>query len=119
MHLSAVHFSGVVVGVLHSHDLFLFLILREGGLTYTIKIGNLMKIKLLKQALRITQDAVTDLGTDKFGLSDEHALSLLAAKKSKAGPSYGQAHAAAVHMQKKYHGWKKRKEFLIKDKVNA
>nr|XP_048318160.1 calmodulin-binding transcription activator 2-like [Ziziphus jujuba var. spinosa]XP_048318161.1 calmodulin-binding transcription activator 2-like [Ziziphus jujuba var. spinosa]XP_048318162.1 calmodulin-binding transcription activator 2-like [Ziziphus jujuba var. spinosa] len=56
---------------------------------------------------------LSDLGIDEFGLSDEHALSLPAAKTSKAGPSYGQVHAAAVHIQKKYRGWKKRKEFLI------
>lgn len=50
---------------------------------------------------------------DDDGLSDEQALSLLAAKSSKAGPSDGLAHSAAVQIQKKYRGWKKRKEFLI------
>lgn len=55
---------------------------------------------------------LSDYG-DEYGLSDEHALSLLASKSSRAGPSHGQAHAAAVHIQKKFRGWKKRKEFLI------
>ncbi|PON81899.1 Notch [Trema orientale] len=47
------------------------------------------------------------------GLSDERALSLLAAKSSKGGASDGLAYSAAVQIQKKYRGWKKRKEFLI------
>ncbi|KAF4365991.1 hypothetical protein F8388_019235 [Cannabis sativa] len=47
------------------------------------------------------------------GLLDERALSLLAGKSSKAGPNDGQTHTAAVQIQKKYRGWKKRKEFLI------
>ncbi|KAF4374823.1 hypothetical protein G4B88_031026 [Cannabis sativa] len=47
------------------------------------------------------------------GLLDERALSLLAGKSSKAGPNDGQTYTAAVQIQKKYRGWKKRKEFLI------
>ncbi|CAN0874999.1 Calmodulin-binding transcription activator 2 [Linum grandiflorum] len=48
--------------------------------------------------------------SDEFGLSDEHALSLLARR-----PQYsnGKAHAAATQIQKKFRGWKKRREFLI------
>lgn len=45
--------------------------------------------------------------------SEEHALSILAAKKSRLGQNDVNAHAAAVSIQKKYRGWKKRKEFLI------
>lgn len=45
--------------------------------------------------------------------SDEYALSILAAKTSRLGQNDVTAHAAAVSIQKKYRGWKKRKEFLI------
>ncbi|KAL5564065.1 hypothetical protein UlMin_033812 [Ulmus minor] len=44
---------------------------------------------------------------------DERALSILAARSRKAGPSYGLANSAALQIQKKFRGWKKRKEFLI------
>ncbi|XP_015886299.3 calmodulin-binding transcription activator 2 isoform X1 [Ziziphus jujuba] len=71
------------------------------------------RIHLMFRMQSFERRQLSDLGDDEFGLSDEHALSLLATKTSKAGPSYGQAHAAAVHIQKKYRGWKKRKEFLI------
>lgn len=45
--------------------------------------------------------------------SEEHALSILAARTSRLGHNDVHAHAAAVSIQKKYRGWKKRKEFLI------
>ncbi|XP_062077108.1 calmodulin-binding transcription activator 1 isoform X2 [Humulus lupulus] len=54
---------------------------------------------------------LNEYGDDR--LLDERALSLLAGKSSKAGPSDGQAFSAAVQIQKKYRGWKKRNEFLI------
>ncbi|KAG8364138.1 hypothetical protein BUALT_Bualt19G0095600 [Buddleja alternifolia] len=44
---------------------------------------------------------------------DEQAISLVAAKTSRLGHSTGMANAAAVHIQKKFRGWKKRKEFLL------
>ncbi|KAF7803721.1 Calmodulin-binding transcription activator 2 [Senna tora] len=50
---------------------------------------------------------------DEFGLSDQQALSLLVSKTGKAGQGEGLAHTAAVQIQKKFRGWKKRKEFLI------
>ncbi|KAF8091242.1 hypothetical protein N665_0451s0053 [Sinapis alba] len=52
---------------------------------------------------------------NEFGMSDELAVSFAAAKTNKkAGHSSGAAvHAAAVQIQKKYRGWKKRKEFLL------
>ncbi|KAI4299095.1 hypothetical protein L6164_032586 [Bauhinia variegata] len=50
---------------------------------------------------------------EEFGLSDQQALSLVASKASKAGQGDGYAHTAAIQIQKKYRGWKKRKEFLI------
>lgn len=43
---------------------------------------------------------------------DERALSIVAAKTRKPGKSDGLVHAAATQIQKKFRGWKKRKEFL-------
>ncbi|KAL0856512.1 hypothetical protein Bca101_061665 [Brassica carinata] len=52
--------------------------------------------------------------SNEFGMSDELAVSFAAGKTKKAGHSSGAAvHAAAVQIQKKYRGWKKRKEFLL------
>lgn len=50
---------------------------------------------------------------DKFGLSDERALSLITVKTQKAGQYDDDVHAAAVRIQNKFRGWKGRKEFLI------
>lgn len=55
----------------------------------------------------------TENDDDKVGLSDERALSLLASKMRKPGRNDGVVHAAATQIQKKFRGWKKRKEFLI------
>ncbi|XP_027159183.1 calmodulin-binding transcription activator 1-like [Coffea eugenioides] len=44
---------------------------------------------------------------------DEHTLSLIAAKTSRLGKNDWTAHGAAISIQKKFRGWKKRKEFLI------
>ncbi|XP_074275604.1 calmodulin-binding transcription activator 2-like isoform X3 [Silene latifolia] len=44
-------------------------------------------------------------------LSDERLFSILSSKIHKPGNSY--EHSAAVQIQKKYRGWKKRREFLI------
>mgnify|MGYP004723236141 CR=1 FL=1 len=44
---------------------------------------------------------------------DEHTLSLIAAKTSRQGKNDWTAHGAAISIQKKFRGWKKRKEFLI------
>ncbi|TKY59498.1 Calmodulin-binding transcription activator 2 [Spatholobus suberectus] len=49
----------------------------------------------------------------EFGLSDQQAFSLLASKACKSGQGKGLANAAAIQIQKKFRGWKKRKEFLI------
>ncbi|XP_057976566.1 calmodulin-binding transcription activator 2 [Malania oleifera] len=46
---------------------------------------------------------------DSDGLSDERALSLLTVKSCRSGL----ADAAAVQIQKKFRGWKKRREFII------
>ncbi|XP_010520931.1 PREDICTED: calmodulin-binding transcription activator 2-like [Tarenaya hassleriana] len=50
---------------------------------------------------------------DESDISDELAVSFAAAKTGKPGHSEGVVHAAAVHIQKKYRGWKKRKEFIL------
>lgn len=47
-------------------------------------------------------------------LSDEEALSMVTSSKtSRLGQSDRIAHAAATQIQKKFRGWKKRKEFLL------
>ncbi|KAK7247416.1 hypothetical protein RIF29_42299 [Crotalaria pallida] len=50
---------------------------------------------------------------NKFGMSDEHALSLLAFKSHKAGQRDEPVHAAAIRIQNKFRSWKSRKEFLM------
>ncbi|KAI6701648.1 hypothetical protein NL676_015972 [Syzygium grande] len=44
--------------------------------------------------------------------SDEHAIGLVATKNRGTWLSDGLAHGAAIQIQKKFRGWKKRKEFL-------
>jgi calmodulin-binding transcription activator len=61
------------------------------------------------QRKQLTQDE-----DDEFGLLDQRALSLLASKARKSGHGDGLVvNAAATQIQKKFRGWKKRKEFLI------
>ncbi|KAK8673821.1 hypothetical protein V6N13_112132 [Hibiscus sabdariffa] len=50
---------------------------------------------------------------DKFGMSDERALSLIAVKSKKPGQHDEHVNAAAIRIQNKFRGWKGRKEFLI------
>ncbi|XP_010547651.1 PREDICTED: calmodulin-binding transcription activator 2-like isoform X2 [Tarenaya hassleriana] len=57
---------------------------------------------------------MSQFGNDESDISDELAVSFAAAKTGgKSGHHEGAVHAAAVHIQKKYRGWKKRKEFLF------
>ncbi|KAL3538637.1 hypothetical protein ACH5RR_002003 [Cinchona calisaya] len=56
---------------------------------------------------------IVDQGGDESSSSDELALSLVAAKTSRLGKNERSVHAAAVRIQNKFRGWKKRKEFLI------
>lgn len=56
---------------------------------------------------------LTEYDTDEFGMPDERAISLIASKSHKVGPVNGYTHTAAIQIQKKFRGWKKRKEFLI------
>lgn len=50
---------------------------------------------------------------DEIGISNELAVSFAASKTKNQGHSEVFAHSAATHIQKKYRGWKKRKEFLL------
>lgn len=64
------------------------------------------------QRKQLTQDEDDD-DDDEFGLLDQRALSLLASKARKSGQGDGLVNAAATQIQKKFRGWKKRKEFLL------
>ncbi|KAK9904480.1 hypothetical protein M0R45_000703 [Rubus argutus] len=50
---------------------------------------------------------------DKFGISNERALSLIGVKSHKAGKRDQQVDAAAIRIQNKFRSWKGRKDFLI------
>lgn len=52
-------------------------------------------------------------GDDESLLNDEQFLSLVSSKIKRPGHPDEQAHSAAIRIQKKFRGWKKRKEFLI------
>lgn len=56
-----------------------------------------------------------EFGDDKFGISDERALSLVKmnGKSHKSGSRDEPVHAAAIRIQNKFRGWKGRKEFLM------
>ncbi|KAF8019048.1 hypothetical protein BT93_H3812 [Corymbia citriodora subsp. variegata] len=54
-----------------------------------------------------------EYGDDNHGISDEHALTLVASKVYKPGQVDEPLHAAAIRIQNKFRGWKGRKEFLI------
>ncbi|KAF5448499.1 hypothetical protein F2P56_029027 [Juglans regia] len=56
---------------------------------------------------------ITEYDDDDGRLSDGRALSIVSAKSRKPKQSDGLAHDAATQIQKKFRGWKKRKEFLI------
>ncbi|WOG84524.1 hypothetical protein DCAR_0103708 [Daucus carota subsp. sativus] len=49
----------------------------------------------------------------QFGMSDEHALSLLAVKTNRAGRHDEPVHAAATRIQNKFRSYKGRKDFLV------
>ncbi|XP_021753196.1 calmodulin-binding transcription activator 2-like isoform X1 [Chenopodium quinoa] len=57
-------------------------------------------------------------GDDESLLTDEQFLSLVSSKIKRPGHPDEKAHSAATHIQKKFRGWKKRKEFLtIRERV--
>ncbi|KAA8530853.1 hypothetical protein F0562_005523 [Nyssa sinensis] len=49
---------------------------------------------------------------NKFGMSDERALSLVSVKTSRLGQHDEPVHAAAVRIQNKFRSWKGRRDFL-------
>lgn len=53
-----------------------------------------------------------DCGDKKCILSDEEAFSLISVKSNKSRQNVMPVHAAAIKIQKKFRGWKGRKEFL-------
>ena len=55
-----------------------------------------------------------EYGDDKFGMSNERALSLIAVKAHKTGQHDDRVHAdAAIRIQNKFRSWKGRKDYLI------
>ena len=54
-----------------------------------------------------------EYGDNRFGISDEHALSLITVKAHKDGQRHEPVHAAAIRIQNKFRSWKGRKEFLM------
>ncbi|XWS68294.1 hypothetical protein CRYUN_Cryun04dG0078600 [Craigia yunnanensis] len=67
----------------------------------------------IHQMFRIQSFQRKQLSESCDGVSDERAVSLLTAKARRPLQSDGVAHAAATQIQKKFRGWKKRKEFLL------
>ncbi|KAF5178182.1 Calmodulin-binding transcription activator [Thalictrum thalictroides] len=56
---------------------------------------------------------LVEYGDEKFGMSDERALSLISVKKKKQGVHDEPGHVAAMRIQNKFRCWKGRKEFLV------
>lgn len=54
-----------------------------------------------------------DFGDDKFGMSDERALSFVSVKSKRTGQHNEPIHTAAIRIQNKFRSWKGRKDFLI------
>ncbi|KAA3482551.1 calmodulin-binding transcription activator 2-like isoform X1 [Gossypium australe] len=67
----------------------------------------------IHQMFRMQSFQWKQLRESSDGLSDEHVISLLTTKTRRPFQSDGVAHAAATQIQKKFRGWKKRKEFLL------
>ena len=95
----------------------------DGDLPYSSK-GSLAAVCNASQSFaRIHEDfrvksfkkkQLKEYGDDKFGMSDERVLSLLALWTNKSGQHYLPVHAvAAIRIQNKFRCWKGRREFLI------
>ncbi|XP_039018246.1 calmodulin-binding transcription activator 2-like [Hibiscus syriacus] len=67
----------------------------------------------IHQMFRMQSFQQKQLSESGDGVSDEHAISLLTAKARRPLQIDRVAHAAATQIQKKYRGWKKRREFLL------
>ncbi|XP_041993784.1 calmodulin-binding transcription activator 2-like isoform X1 [Salvia splendens] len=70
------------------------------------RIHQIFRIQSFQRKKLIDQEESDELLTPD-------AISLVAAKPSRLGHSDGMANTAALQIQKKYRGWKKRKEFLL------
>ena len=95
----------------------------DGDLPYSSK-GSLAAVCNASQSFaRIHEDFLVksfpkkqlkEYGDDKFGMSDERVLSLLALRTNKSGQHYLPVHSvAAIRIQNKFRCWKGRREFLI------
>lgn len=71
------------------------------------RIHQILRVQSFQRKQLIEQDSGDVLNPD------EHAISLVASRTSRLGRSDGMTNAAALQIQKKYRGWKKRKEFLL------
>ncbi|XP_052484600.1 calmodulin-binding transcription activator 2 isoform X2 [Gossypium raimondii] len=67
----------------------------------------------IHQMFRMQSFQRKQLRESSDGVSGEHVISLLTTKTRRPFQSDGVAHAAATQIQKKFRGWKKRKEFLL------
>lgn len=67
----------------------------------------------IHQMFRMQSFQLKQLSEFGDGVFDEHAISLLTAKSRRPLQSDGVVHSAATQIQKKFRGWKKRKEFLL------
>ncbi|PIA55189.1 hypothetical protein AQUCO_00800132v1 [Aquilegia coerulea] len=56
---------------------------------------------------------LVEYGDDKLGISDERALSLISVKAHKPWQHDEPVHTAAIRIQNKFRGWKRRKEYLL------
>ncbi|GKV52568.1 hypothetical protein SLEP1_g59145, partial [Rubroshorea leprosula] len=76
------------------------------------------RIHQVNQVHSFQKKQLKEYGDDKFGMSDERALSLLAVKSYKPGRKDKYAHAAATRIQSIFRGWKDRKQFMmIREKI--
>ncbi|KAL4302429.1 hypothetical protein GQ457_10G019610 [Hibiscus cannabinus] len=67
----------------------------------------------IHQMFRLQSFQRKQLSESGDGVSDEHAISLLSAKARRPFQIDRVANAAATQIQKKFRGWKKRREFLL------
>ncbi|XP_022967566.1 calmodulin-binding transcription activator 2-like isoform X2 [Cucurbita maxima] len=71
------------------------------------------RIHLMFRMQSFQRKKLSECSPDELGSSDDTAISFAKARARKSGLSNSPAHAAAVHIQKKFRGWRMRKEFLL------
>lgn len=67
----------------------------------------------IHQMFRMQSFQLKQMSESGDRVSDEQAISLLTSKARRPLQSDGLSHSAATQIQKKFRGWKKRKEFLF------